>query len=181
MKSYRVTHTTEPAHHRAARLCAARWSAAKLCVIRLACAEGHPWYYLKLFAFLDVRSSTSPLFIFTWHFTILLSPRLSSFICIINCVLVWLIGNMYMNSVHNDVIKWKHFSRYWPFVRGIHRWIPHTKASDTELWCFFDLRLNKRLSKQAWGWWFETLSRPLCRHCNIVVYGRTSSKIASGW
>ena len=24
---------------------------------------------------------------------------------------------------------------------------------------FFDLRLNKRLSKQSWGWWFETLSR----------------------
>ena len=23
---------------------------------------------------------------------------------------------------------------------------------------FFDLRLNKGLSKQAWGWWFETLS-----------------------
>ena len=26
---------------------------------------------------------------------------------------------------------------------------------------FFYLRLNKRLSKQSWGWWFETLSRPL--------------------
>ena len=24
-------------------------------------------------------------------------------------------------SVHDDVIKWKHFPRYWPFVRGIHR------------------------------------------------------------
>ena len=23
--------------------------------------------------------------------------------------------------VHDDVIKWKHFPRYWPFVRGIHR------------------------------------------------------------
>ena len=22
---------------------------------------------------------------------------------------------------HEDVIKWKHFPRYWPFVRGIHR------------------------------------------------------------
>ena len=26
-----------------------------------------------------------------------------------------------LNSAHHDVIKWKHFSRYWPFVRGIHR------------------------------------------------------------
>ena len=24
-------------------------------------------------------------------------------------------------SVHGDIIKWKHFPRYWPFVRGIHR------------------------------------------------------------
>ena len=39
---------------------------------------------------------------------------------------------------HDDAIKWKHFPRSWPFVRGIHRsrWIPHTKASDAELWCF---------------------------------------------
>ena len=22
---------------------------------------------------------------------------------------------------HDDVIKWRHFPRYWPFVRGIHR------------------------------------------------------------
>ena len=29
----------------------------------------------------------------------------------------------------------------------------------------FDLRLYKRLSKQSQGWWFETLPRPLWRHC----------------
>ena len=34
---------------------------------------------------------------------------------------------------------------------------------------FFDLRLNKRLSKQSWGWWFETLSHPLWRHCNKLL------------
>ena len=39
---------------------------------------------------------------------------------------------------HDDVIKWKHFPRCWPFVWGIHqsRWLPRTKASDAELWCF---------------------------------------------
>ena len=31
---------------------------------------------------------------------------------------------------------------------------------------FFDLRLNKRLSKQSWGWWFETPPCPLWRQCN---------------
>ena len=24
-------------------------------------------------------------------------------------------------AIHDDVIKWKHFPCYWPFVRGIHR------------------------------------------------------------
>ena len=39
---------------------------------------------------------------------------------------------------------------------------PVTRGFDV----FFDLRLNKRLGKQSWGWWFETLSRPLWRHRN---------------
>ena len=34
---------------------------------------------------------------------------------------------------------------------------------------FFDLHLNKWLSKQSWGWWFETLSHPLRRHRNDYV------------
>ena len=33
---------------------------------------------------------------------------------------------------------------------------------------FFDLRLNKRLSKQSWGWWFETPSRPFCCKYNFI-------------
>ena len=31
---------------------------------------------------------------------------------------------------------------------------------------FFDLRLNERLRKHSWGWWFETPSPPLWRHIN---------------
>ena len=41
---------------------------------------------------------------------------------------------------------------------------PVTRSFDV----FFDLRLNKRLSKQSWGWWFETPSHPLWRHCNVL-------------
>ena len=40
---------------------------------------------------------------------------------------------------HNDVIKWNHLSRYWPFVRESttgHRCIPLTKACDAERRCF---------------------------------------------
>ena len=69
---------------------------------------------------------------------------------------------------HDDAIKWKHFPRYWPFMRELtgHRWIPLTKASDAELLRFFDLRLNKRLSKQSQGWWFQTPSCSSWRHRN---------------
>ena len=60
------------------------------------------------------------------------------------------------------MIKWKHFPRYWPFVREIHR--SPVNSSHKGQWCgafdvFFDLRLNKWLSKQCQGWWFETPSR----------------------
>ena len=47
-----------------------------------------------------------------------------------------------------------------------HRWIPLTKASDIRSFdAFFDLRLNKRLSKQSRRRWFETPSRSLWHHC----------------
>ena len=45
----------------------------------------------------------------------------------------------------------------------------YTKAGDAELlWCVLFLRLNKRLSKQSSGWWFEMLSHPLWRHYNEI-------------
>ena len=54
---------------------------------------------------------------------------------------------------------------------------PATRSFDV----FFDLCLNKRLSKQSWCWWFETLSRPLWRHSNVVRrrYGNMSA--CPGW
>ena len=33
----------------------------------------------------------------------------------------------------------------------------------------FDLRLNERLSEQPWGWWFQTPSWSLWRHCNVCL------------
>ena len=35
---------------------------------------------------------------------------------------------------------------------------------------FFDLRLDKRLSKQPWGWWFETPSWSLWRQFNVLYH-----------
>ena len=66
-------------------------------------------------------------------------------------------------SMHDAVIKWKHFPRYWPFVRGeFPAQRPVTRSFDV----FFHLRLNKRLSKQPRGWWFETPPWSLWRQCN---------------
>ena len=76
----------------------------------------------------------------------------------------------YLTRDHDDVIKWKHFPRYWPFVWGMYRppmkipsQRPVTRSFDICLIC----ALNKRLSKQSWGCWFETPSRSLWRRCNI--------------
>ena len=35
--------------------------------------------------------------------------------------------------------------------------------------------VNKRLSKQSWGWIFETPSHPLWRHCNVPGFSVTYS------
>ena len=43
---------------------------------------------------------------------------------------------------------------------------PVTRSFDV----FFDLRLNKRLSKQWWDWWFGMLSRPLWRHRSVATW-----------
>ena len=42
---------------------------------------------------------------------------------------------------------------------------PVTRSFDV----FYDLRLNKRLSKQSWGWWSETPSSSLWRHRNASI------------
>ena len=43
---------------------------------------------------------------------------------------------------------------------------PVTRCFDV----FFDLRRNKRLSKQSWGEWFETPSCSLWHHCNDTQF-----------
>ena len=76
-------------------------------------------------------------------------------------------GSHRTSNSHDDVIKWKHFPRYWPLVRGIHRspvnssQRPVPRSFDV----FFDLCLNEPLSKQWRGRWFETPPRSLWRHC----------------
>ena len=46
---------------------------------------------------------------------------------------------------------------------------------------FFDLRLNKRLSKQSGSWWFETPSRSFSRQCNIRPKRAFTGYISHWW
>ena len=67
-------------------------------------------------------------------------------------------------NIHDDVLTGP--------LRGEftgHRWIPQ-KPVTRDFDIFVDLRLNKRLSKQWWGWWFETLSRSLWHLCNVLTH-----------
>ena len=43
---------------------------------------------------------------------------------------------------------------------------PSQRPVTRSFYVFFDLRLNKRLSKQSWGWWFETPLWSFWCHCN---------------
>ena len=51
-----------------------------------------------------------------------------------------------------------------PVPGEFHTQRPVTRSFDV----YFDLRPNKRLSKQSWGWWFETPSHPFWRHRNVL-------------
>ena len=72
------------------------------------------------------------------------------------------------------LIWWRHlmetFSALLAICAGTSRSLvksPHTERPVTRSFdAFFELRLNKRLSKESRGCWFETPSRPLWRHCN---------------
>ena len=55
---------------------------------------------------------------------------------------------------------------------------PVTRSFDV----FFDLRLNKPLSKQPWGWWFEMPLCSLWRQCNDSVgFNSSDDSSAISW
>ena len=68
---------------------------------------------------------------------------------------------------HDDVIKWKYFPCYWPFV--LTGEFPSQRSVTRSFDVFFDLCLKKRLSTQSRRWGFDTPPRQLWRHCNDIV------------
>ena len=74
------------------------------CVMRMI-LDKHLNIILKCIAWLMFKN---------WKCTVLLTN-------IYNRIQIMIILNYCIFAVHDDVIKWKLFLRYWPFVRGIHR------------------------------------------------------------
>ena len=65
--------------------------------------------------------------------------------------------------VNDTVIKSKWLK--WPVTCEFPAQRPVTRSVDV----FFDLSLNKLLSKQSWSWWFEAPSCPLWHFCNAQI------------
>ena len=84
--------------------------------------------------------------------------------------IVWAWENTMDIVLHDDVIKWKHFPHYWPFVWGIHQSLVNSLYKGQwrrSLMFSLICTLNKWLSKQSCGWWFETPSCSLWHHHNV--------------
>ena len=91
-------------------------------------------------------------------------PLYSIYVRALNQKVVTLTG---LTLLHDDVIKWKPFPRYWPFVRGFYRSpvnSPHKGQWRGAFGVFFDLCLNKRFSKQTRG----DLRRHSA-HCDVIA------------
>ena len=74
------------------------------------------------------------------------------------------------DHLHYDVMTWKQFLHYWPFVRGIHwsRVDSHNKEPVRRVFDdFFDGSLNRLLNEQSSCQWFQTLLCPCVCHCNV--------------
>ena len=76
----------------------------------------------------------------------------------------------HMNSQHDDVIKWKHFPRHWPFSVGnspVTGEFPSQRPVTRSFAVFFDLRLNQRWANDGDA---DDLRRH-CTHYDVTVMG----------
>ena len=113
----------------------------------------------NLFAFVLHRNRRN-LRLFGWECDVSCNPCLRSMGNILLVRFVW----------------WRHqmeiFSALLAFCAGnspINGEFPAQRPVTRSFDFFFDLCLIKRLSKQLWGWWSETSSRSLRRHCNGIL------------
>ena len=81
-----------------------------------------------------------------------------------------------LTSSYDDVINWKHFPRYWPFVRGIHRlpvnspnaWVNNDEAGDLKRHCtHYDVTvMPDHVFKGSFHKWLTNYTHYYCVRCN---------------
>ena len=110
-----------------------------------------------------------------WPYTLSRSPP--SWCMLILSAWIDIIGNIYMVPNYIFMISvgiwWRHqmetFSALLAICAGnspVPGEFPTQRPVTQSFDVYFDLRPNKRLSKQLWGWWFETPSCSLWRQCD---------------
>ena len=73
---------------------------------------------------------------------------------------------------HDDVIQWKHFPRYWPFVRGIHR----SPANSPHKGQWREALMFSLICARINGWVKNREAGDLRRHrahCDVTVTNQT--------
>ena len=71
-----------------------------------------------------------------------------------------------MDAIHDDIIKWKHFPHYWPFVMNSPVNSPHKGQWREALMFSLICAWTNGLVNNRKRWWFEMPSCSLWRHCN---------------
>ena len=83
-------------------------------------------------------------------------------------LLAWLSHSKRQMATHDDVIKWKHFPRYWPFVRGIHRSPVNSSHKVQWRWALMFSLICARIN----GWVNNREAGDLRHHqahCDVIV------------
>ena len=99
--------------------------------------------------------------------------------CVINILIIW----PGYNQMNRKYSWWRHQMEKFPTLLAICAEnssvtgeFPAQRPVMRSFNAFFYLFLNKRLSKQSWGWWFGTPSRPLWRYRNVLCLPTTHGK-----
>ena len=73
--------------------------------------------------------------------------------------------------INSSLPRWRHQMEHFRLTGSLrgkftdHRWIPHTNASDAELWCILWSAPQPAVEQKWRRLWFETPSRSSWRHC----------------
>ena len=105
---------------------------------------------------------------------------------------------MRLNTLtHDDVIRWKHFPRYWHFTRGIHRSpkllkltrigiqkcisLPASSVNQRPVTRSFDVSLTCAWTNGSANNWGASDLRRHCAHCDVSVMNKTHNESCMAW